>query len=92
MVELLQRRSPAVRRGHRRPRHLRIVHRELPWAELAAQDEDLWDFVATYERIYGSATDRLDVGIKRALVVGFALSLLIWLVIAFTVVEVLAAT
>jgi hypothetical protein len=89
MVELALRRStsPRKRRDSERRVRRRAARRVLPWAELAAEDENLWELLEPYRRKHVVARAEVN----RALVVVFALSLLVWLVLAFAAVEVLAA-
>lgn len=82
MVEFAERRLPTGRAQGR----TRIVHRELPWAELAADDDELRMLLAGYRREQPLARIELN----RGLVLAVALSLLIWLVVAFGAVELLA--
>jgi hypothetical protein len=89
MVELVSRRTPSrlTRRRAEVPSARRIVHHELPWTELAAADEDIWQLLESYRRTYGIPRPELN----RGLLVAFALSLLVWLVIAFAAVEFVVA-
>jgi hypothetical protein len=85
MVEFVQRRSPVIPRRQREASR-RVVHHELPWGDLAAADDELWELLETYRREHPLARW----AVNRGLVLAVALSLLIWLVLAFAAVELVA--